>query len=302
MPAPRSRSPRRRPRAASCSAARDLGGEVGRRRLLDHLLVAALDRAVALAEHQDVAVPVADDLHLDVAAALDVRLDEDGAVAERAGRLGARAPRSRRRASARSRTIRMPRPPPPADAFTSSGQVGLGRARPGASSTGTPASRMIRFASILEPIASIDSGVGPDPGQPGGLDGPGEVGVLGQEAVAGVDRVGAGPPRRVAARRRRRGRSRPARCRAAGRRRRPRGRTAAPASASEWTATVSMPSARQVRNTRRAISARLATSSRVIMAGTPRTARRRRTGVVSMTDRQMPSTVRVSRGSMTPSS
>ena len=32
-----------------------------------------------------------------------------------------------------------------------------------------------------------------DPGQPGVDDGLGEVGVLGEEAVAGVDRVGAGP-------------------------------------------------------------------------------------------------------------
>ena len=54
----------------------------------------------------------------------------------------------------------MPRPPPPADAFTISGRSASAGGS-GASSTGTPASRMIRFASILEPIASIDSGVGP---------------------------------------------------------------------------------------------------------------------------------------------
>ena len=62
------------------------------RRLLDHLLVPPLDRAVALPQHQHVARAVADDLDLDVPAALDVRLDEDGAVAERRRRLLARLP------------------------------------------------------------------------------------------------------------------------------------------------------------------------------------------------------------------
>src|SRR5690606_11037322 len=58
-------------------------------RLLDELLVAALDRAVALAEVDDVAVRVAEDLELDVARPLEVLLDVDRAVAERAERLGA---------------------------------------------------------------------------------------------------------------------------------------------------------------------------------------------------------------------
>ncbi len=53
---------------------------------LDHFLMAALDRAIALVEMQDVAVPVAQDLDFDVAGAADEALQEDGAVAE--GRLG----------------------------------------------------------------------------------------------------------------------------------------------------------------------------------------------------------------------
>ena len=54
----------------------------------------------------------------------------------------------------------MPRPPPPADAFTSSGRsASVGRS--GASSTGTPAAAISSLAPIFEPIASIDSGVGP---------------------------------------------------------------------------------------------------------------------------------------------
>ena len=54
-----------------------------RRRLLEHLLVAALGRAVTLVEVHHVAVVVGEDLHLDVAAVLDVLLDQDRVVAER---------------------------------------------------------------------------------------------------------------------------------------------------------------------------------------------------------------------------
>ena len=53
----------------------DLVGEVGRRALLDQLLVAALGRAVPLAQPQGVAVGVGDDLHLDVARPGQVALD-----------------------------------------------------------------------------------------------------------------------------------------------------------------------------------------------------------------------------------
>ena len=65
----------------------------GRRALLDHLLVAPLQRAVALEEMDDVAVLVAEHLHFDVARRDDVFLDQHARIAER--RLGlARAPTS----------------------------------------------------------------------------------------------------------------------------------------------------------------------------------------------------------------
>src|SRR5262249_50391724 len=50
--------------------------------LLDHLLVAALDRAVTLAEVDHVAVRVGQHLDLDVARVLEVALDVDAVVAE----------------------------------------------------------------------------------------------------------------------------------------------------------------------------------------------------------------------------
>ena len=70
--------------------------ESRRRRLLQHLLVAALQRAVALAQMHDVAVLVGEDLHLDVPRPREVLLQVELAVAERRLRLGARH-RHRRR-------------------------------------------------------------------------------------------------------------------------------------------------------------------------------------------------------------
>ena len=63
----------------------------GRRRFLDHLLVAALQRAVALVEMDDVAVAVGEHLHLDVARRGDVFLDQHARIAERRLRLARRA-------------------------------------------------------------------------------------------------------------------------------------------------------------------------------------------------------------------
>ena len=57
--------------------------EQRRRRFLDDLLVAALDRAFALAEIDDVAVLVAEHLDFDVARIDDEFLDEHAVVAER---------------------------------------------------------------------------------------------------------------------------------------------------------------------------------------------------------------------------
>ena len=173
-----------------------------RRRLLDDLLVAALDRALALEAVDDVAVRVAEDLDLDVARAVEVALDEERAVAEGALGLAARGRRARRRARLRSRTIRMPLPPPPADALIRIGRPSLrvaaatrlspspARETPG--TTGTPAAAMIAFALDLAAHRADRVDRRADEDEPGLGDARGEVGVLGEEAVAGVDRVGAG--------------------------------------------------------------------------------------------------------------
>jgi hypothetical protein len=55
----------------------------GRRRLFDHFLMPALDRAVALEQMKNVAVPVGEDLHLDVARPRQIFLDQHAVVVER---------------------------------------------------------------------------------------------------------------------------------------------------------------------------------------------------------------------------
>ena len=91
------------------------------RRLLEDLLVAALHRALALAEVRDGAVLVAEDLDLDVAARGDVALEQQRVVAERVGG-EPRASEATAASSASGRaTTCMPLPPPPADGLTSSG-------------------------------------------------------------------------------------------------------------------------------------------------------------------------------------
>ena len=61
-----------------------LGRHGRRRRLLDQLLVAALDRAIAFAEVDDRALLVAEHLHFDVAGADERALDQEPSVAESA--------------------------------------------------------------------------------------------------------------------------------------------------------------------------------------------------------------------------
>jgi hypothetical protein len=100
-------------------AARALRRHAGRGRLLEHLLVAALHRAVALEEVDAVALRVAEDLDLDVARAHQVFLDQHAVVAEgAASRLHEASAAAK---SAAFSTMRMPLPPPPALALISTG-------------------------------------------------------------------------------------------------------------------------------------------------------------------------------------
>src|SRR6185437_4242221 len=64
--------------------------EERRGRLLEHLLVAALDRAFTLEEVHEIAVRVAEDLEFDVVRSLDEALEENAFVSEGAFRLATR--------------------------------------------------------------------------------------------------------------------------------------------------------------------------------------------------------------------
>ena len=92
----------------------------GRGGFLDHLLVAALQRAIALEQVDDIAVGVAEHLHLDVARARDVFFDQDMIVAEAAAASRWHEASASANSSAAS-TVRMPLPPPPATALISTG-------------------------------------------------------------------------------------------------------------------------------------------------------------------------------------
>src|SRR4029077_6003061 len=90
-----------RPGAAVAELLQRGGGETGqpvargaiqRRRwaFFEDLLMRALQRAVALAEMDDIAPSVAEELHLDMARPVEIALEIDGVVAERGLRLGLR--------------------------------------------------------------------------------------------------------------------------------------------------------------------------------------------------------------------
>ena len=150
----------------------------------------------------DVAGAVGEDLHLDVPRLDDGLLDEHGRVAERALGL-AHAGLDRPRAAApRSSTRRMPRPPPPATALTNSGKRHALRrlderrrrrwtARPTRASERRPPCAAA-IARALLPVSVSTSAVGPMKVMPALAHASASCGVLRQEAVAGVDRVGAG--------------------------------------------------------------------------------------------------------------
>ena len=184
-----------------------------------------------------------------------------------------RAAARRRRSSPGARTIRMPLPPPPAAALTMQREADLGGGALG--ELGRPARRSTaghdRHAGrdrqpprlVLAAHALDDVGRRADERQPRLGARPREVRVLGQEAVAGMDRLRAGAPRGVEHGRDRQvrlGAPAPGRCAA---RRRPRARAARRGRRRSRPRPSRARAARAARSTRIAISPRLATSTRV---------------------------------------
>ena len=195
--------------AAGAHALAQLGVRRGRRRLLDDLLVAALDAALALAQVDDVAVPVAQHLHLDVPRAARCSARGRRRRPRRPGRRWSRCVLSAtRQLVARLRTMLMPMPPPPRRGLDDHRVADLGGDDPrlvGAvhrssvpGTTGTPAAaHLAPRRHLAAHAARAPAATGTDEGQPGVGAAAGEVRVLGQEAVAGVDGVGSRVGRRL---------------------------------------------------------------------------------------------------------
>ena len=141
------------------------------RAFLPDLLVASLQRAVAFAQVDGMALPVAEDLDLDVPRLLQVFFQIDRVVAEGGLGLGPRAWTARWRGSSAVSASFMPRPPPPDAALTSTGKPILAAtARPSSSvvmapsepgTQGMPRLIAVFLASILSPMMRMCSAFGP---------------------------------------------------------------------------------------------------------------------------------------------
>jgi hypothetical protein len=177
----------------------DLVGEQRRRALLDELLVAALGRAVALAHPDGVAVGVGEDLHLDVArpgeVALDVALGPAEAL-ERLGlggleRLGGLVGRRDDAHAAPAAAVRRLDGDRPAVLLAERHDLVGRREELGGAGHALHAGLLGGDARRDLVAHDLDRlGRRADERHAAGGDGPGEVGVLGEEPVARVDAVG----------------------------------------------------------------------------------------------------------------
>ena len=160
--------------------------EPRRRGLLENLLVASLDRAVALSDGDDRAVPIGEHLYLDMAGPLEVALAEDGGVAE--GRLGLAS-------GGRKGVLELVRRTDDAHAATAAAGSRLDQKRKADllrlalqqhrhTGLGCDALRRHLVASQAQRLRRR-----PDPGESRPLDGFGECSALGKEAVTGVHGV-----------------------------------------------------------------------------------------------------------------
>ena len=175
-------------------------GEERRGRLLDELLVAALQRAVARRDDDDVARGIREALRLDVTRLVEVLLDEALAAAEGGDRLAR---------GGLEQLGDLVGGPGDLEAAPAAAVGGLDRDRQavlcdeGEHVVGaghrTGRARRERRADLLGDVTGGDlvaeglDGLGAraDPDEPGADDGAREVGVLGEEPVAGVHGVGA---------------------------------------------------------------------------------------------------------------
>ncbi len=182
-----------------------LGRDHWRRALLHHLLVAALDRALAFAEVDRIAVPVCGHLDLDVTGAHDEPFDIDPIVAEVRPSLGSGAFKGSREfiaivdlahslAAAAGHRLEQNRQPVLIDKRLELGDVFEGLHHSG--NQGHPGFDGELAALGLRTHQPDGGGRRSDPRQPRGLDPFGKIGVLGEEPISGVNEVGSTQPGR----------------------------------------------------------------------------------------------------------
>ena len=191
--------------ARSCRWRRSAGRQPGRRRLLDELLVASLERAVALPDRDDRAHRIAQQLDLDVPRGTDLALQEDRTVAKGRCRLGRSGGQRRGQLG---RVGDPPHPPSPTaggglDQQREADPLGLGHDRveavgavdrdrlAGARHALDPHRPRDLARPDLVPQRLDDRGRRPDEDESGVLDGARERRPLGQEPVPGMDRLDA---------------------------------------------------------------------------------------------------------------
>ena len=158
----------------------------------------ALHGAFALAELDAVAVLVGEDLHLDVARVDDELLDIDFVVAKRALRFALRSLEAERRSRAKrpahalaATAGRRLQHDGIADLSASFSAASGARVPSRTGTNGTPAFFMFCRARVLDPIISIDSGGGPMNLMPDSRQARAKFAIFREEAVAGMNRLGA---------------------------------------------------------------------------------------------------------------
>ena len=171
VPAPTYPTARAAATAASPIACARARRHARRRRLLDHLLVAALHGAVALEQMHGIAVRVGEHLHFDMARPREIFLDQHAVVAEGRSGLALAQSSAAAKSSARS-TTRMPLPPPPADGLDqhrdsrsqrprAQAAPGPGRRRDSRASAARRPFPSAPWRRVFEPMARIAPAGGP---------------------------------------------------------------------------------------------------------------------------------------------
>ena len=165
------------------------------------ILVAALEGAIALPEVRDIAMRVSNDLDFDMAWALKVFLQVHGVIAKRSlgfglggadrvFEIGFGLGEFHAATAAASRGFHQDR-----EADLLGGLLGLGNRRQGAFRAGDTGHASFDHRGLGRDLVAHDAdmlGRGANEGQPMRFDHFGELGILGQEAIARMDRVGAG--------------------------------------------------------------------------------------------------------------